>query len=305
MKSIVLGRSGLESSRLVYGCMRICGDNTLADRDKGKEAVRAAIDAGYTHFDHADIYGGGSSEAVFCEVLRESPGLREKLVVTSKCGIVQPEESGGSFTKRYDFSREYILTSVEGSLRRLGIDHLDLLLLHRPDFLMDAKQVAATFEMLKEQGKVRYFGVSNFQPSQLSLLQAHCSVPLVVNQIEVNIDNVSAIVDGTLDQCQELNIAPMAWCPLGGVAYSAWGGTLNDQQSERIRHELIVQSEKYAAEPWIVILAWLLRHPAGILPIVGSTTPSRIRAATSALDINYTRVDWYRLWQARNGHEVS
>ncbi len=301
----MLGNSELESSRLVYGCMRICGDNSPSNRRKGKEAIRAAVDAGFTHFDLADIYADGGSELLFSEFLKDNAGLREELVVTSKCGIVQSGEGGAGSPKHYDLSRDHILQSVDESLRRLGVDYLDLLLLHRPDFLMDAREVAATIEYLSDKGKVRHFGVSNFQPSQFALLQRHCSVALIVNQVEINIDNVAAIVDGTLDQCQELNVSPMAWCPLGGVAYPAWHGELSDKQTERIRVELARQSDLLATEPWIVMLAWLLKHPSNILPIVGSTTPARIRAATIALELEYTREDWYRLWQARNGCEVA
>lgn len=304
MKSIVLGNSELVSSRLVYGCMRISGDNTPADRDVGKAAVRAAVEAGYTHFDLADIYGGGNSESLFSEVLGESPGLREKLLVTSKCGIRLPDQPSKGFPKRYDFSRDYILGSVKASLRRLGTDYLDLLLLHRPDYLLNAEDVAGTFRILKESNLVANFGVSNFSPSQFSLLQSYSDEKLLVNQVEINIDNVSAITDGTLDQCQRLKVTPMAWCPLGGVAYPAWSGTLSKEQSKRIQAELALQSATYQAEPWIVILAWLLKHPAEIAPIIGSTQPSRISAALKALELDYTAADWYRLLEARNGQEV-
>ena len=304
MKTIVLGNSQLESSRLVYGCMRISGDNSPADREKGKQAIRAAIEAGYTHFDHADVYGGGASETLFSEVLSEMPDVREKLLITGKCGIRVPGDPNEGDPKRYDFSRQYLIDSVDGILQRLGVDYLDLLLLHRPDFLFSAQEVAGTFEILEEAGKVRHFGVSNFRPSQLSLLQSYCEVPLLANQIEVNIDNMDAFSDGTLDKCQEFNISPMAWCPLGGVVYPAWGKHLSEEQLKRVQAELAIQAEKYGAEHWVVILAWLLKHPAGILPIVGSTQPARIRAAKQSLELDYSAVDWYRLLEARNGQEV-
>jgi len=304
METTVLGNSGLVSSRLVYGCMRISGDNSPADRDKGKRAIRAAIDAGYTHFDHADVYGGGACEMLFSEVLGEIPQLREKLLITGKCGIRLPGDPAKGDPKRYDFSRQYLLDSVDAILERLDIEYLDLLLLHRPDYLFSVGEVAGTLELLEAAGKVRHFGVSNFRPSQLSMLQSYCPMPLLVNQVEVNIDNMSAFFDGTLDQCQEFNISPMAWCPLGGVVYSAWGSTLTEEQSARIQAELARQAGKYATEHWIVMLAWLLKHPAGILPIVGSTRPSRIRAATKSLELEYSAVDWYRLLEARNGEEV-
>jgi len=304
MEKIRFGDSEVVSSRLVYGCMRICGDGSAIDLKKGRDAIQAALEAGYTHFDHADIYGGGRSESLFSEVLAVCPDLREKVLITSKCGIRLPDEPGKGDPKRYDFSKEYILQSVDGSLRRLGVDYLDLLLLHRPDYLFSGAEVAEAFNELKEAGKVRNFGVSNFRSSQFSMLQKACSDPLLVNQVEINIDNMSAITDGTLDQCQELNVTPMAWCPLGGVVYPAWGGILSEEQSRRIQNELASQARKYDAEPWIVIMAWLLRHPAGIVPIVGSTQPDRITAALKSLEIEYSREDWYRLVEARNGQEV-
>ena len=304
METIALGSSGLVSSRLVYGCMRISGDNSPADREKGKQAIRAAIEAGYTHFDHADVYGGGACETIFAEVLSDMPLLREKLLITGKCGIRIPGDPIEGNPKRYDFSRQYLIDSVDAILQRLGVDYLDLFLLHRPDYLFGAEDVAATLGALKEAGKVNHFGVSNFRPSQLTMLQSYCPMPLVANQVEINIDNMSAFADGTLDQCQQLNISPMAWCPMGGVVYPAWGDKLTEEQTGRIQSELALQAEKYETEPWIVILAWLLKHPAGILPIVGSTRPSRIKAATKSLKLEYTRVDWYRLLQAREGCEV-
>jgi predicted oxidoreductase len=304
METIALGSSGLVSSRLVYGCMRISGDNSPADREKGKQAIRAAIEAGYTHFDHADVYGGGACETIFAEVLSDMPLLREKLLITGKCGIRVPGDPIEGNPKRYDFSRQYLIDSVDAILQRLGVDYLDLFLLHRPDYLFGAEDVAATLGALKEAGKVNHFGVSNFRPSQLTMLQSYCPMPLVANQVEINIDNMSAFADGTLDQCQQLNISPMAWCPMGGVVYPAWGHKLTEEQTGRIQSELALQAEKYETEPWIVILAWLLKHPDGILPIVGSTRPSRIRAATKSLKLEYTRVDWYRLLQAREGCEV-
>lgn len=304
METTVLGNSGLVSSRLVYGCMRISGENSPVDREKGKQAIRAAIDAGYTHFDHADIYGGGACETLFAEVLGEMPHLRDELLITGKCGIRMAGEPNAGDPKRYDFSRRYLIESVDAILQRLGVDHLDLLLLHRPDHLFSAEEVAGTLEILEESGKVHHFGVSNFRPSQLSMLQSYCPMPLLVHQVEVNIDNISTFSDGTMDQCQEFNISPMAWCPLGGVAYPAWGSTLTKEQSVRIHAELARQAGKYATENWIVLLAWLLKHPAGILPIVGSTQASRILAATKSLELEYSAEDWYRLLEARNGEEV-
>ncbi|WOO41213.1 aldo/keto reductase [Rubellicoccus peritrichatus] len=301
MESISLGKSDLMSSRLVYGCMRLVGDNSSEIRNNGKVAVRTAIDEGYTHFDHADIYGKGKCEELFAEVLKETPGLRDRIILTSKCAVRFKGDPNEDDPNRYDFNKTYIKESVDGILSRLDIDHLDILLLHRPDFLFDAEDVADTFQGLQTAGKVLNFGVSNFTPSQVSLLQSRCSMPLLVNQVEINIHNISSILDGTLDQCQELNISPQAWCPIGGVAYAAWGNTFTVEEETRIKFEFDRQSKKYDTEDWIIMLAWLLKHPSKILPIVGSTTPARIKAAKKALDLNYTHEDWYALMEARTG----
>jgi len=285
------------SSRLIYGCMRITGDNSSQDRDKGKLAIQTAFDAGYNHFDHADIYGDGECESLFGELIAESPRLRDKMILTSKAGIRRDPQ-------RYDFSNGYLTKQVENSLTRLNTDYLDLFLLHRPDYLFNAQDVANTFQQLKQSGKVKNFGVSNFSPSQLSLLQSALDEPLLVNQIEINIHNISSLSDGSLDQCQQLGITPIAWCPLGGVAYPAWGNTFSNDDELRIETELTKQSLKYDCLPWQLILAWLLKHPANIHPIIGSTTPERIKAAKKALEIDYSHQDWYQLLEARNGQAV-
>lgn len=304
MQMTSLGRSDLESSRLVYGCMRIAGDSSQDDLDRGKRALQAAVDAGYTQFDHADIYGNGRCEELFGEFLKENPGVRERIVVTTKCGIRVAGDPEDDSPARYDFSARHITTSVEGSLKRLDIERIDLLLLHRPDYLFRADEVAVTLDALKASGAVAYFGVSNFTPPQVDLLQSAFGDSLLVNQVEINLHNISALADGTLDQCQRLGMTPQAWCPIAGVAYPAWGNTFTADDERRIRAELERQCEKYEVEDWIIALAWLLKHPAGISPIVGSTTPERIEAAKRALDVGYTREDWYRLLEARNGHPV-
>jgi predicted oxidoreductase len=304
MQMMTVGPSDLESSRLVYGCMRIAGDGSQADLDKGKRALHAAIEAGYTQFDHADIYGNGRCEAMFGEFLRDTPGVRERIIVTTKCGIRMAGDPDGDSPARYDFSARHITNSVEASLERLGIERIDLLLLHRPDFLFRADEVAVTLEALKASGAVANFGVSNFTPSQVELLQSASGEPLLVNQVEINLHNTSALTNGVLDQCQRLGMTPQAWCPIAGVAYPAWGNTFTADDERRIRAELDRQCAKHGVEDWIIALAWLLKHPAGISPIVGSTTPARIEAARKALDISYGREDWYRLLEARNGHPV-
>lgn len=298
MESIKLGQSALESSRLAYGCMRISGDGSSADRERGKAAVRAAIDHGYTLFDHADIYGAGQSEEVFGEVLRESPHLRDSMIIQGKCAVCFDE------VNRYDASAKHIIGSVEGSLRRLGVETLDVLLIHRPDFLMDIHEVAAAFETLHTSGKVREFGVSNFLPSTLAALQSATPYRLQVNQVQINLHDIDTLHNGILDQCQQERITPQSWCPLAGVAWEAWGNTFTPEQSARLQAEADRQAEHYGVDRSLIALAWLLKHPAKISPLIGSTTPARIEAATSALGIEYTRKDWYRLLEARNGEPV-
>ena len=304
METVKLGKSNIESSRLVYGCMRIVGDDTPESRNKGKAAIRTAIEEGYNHFDHADIYGAGECEKLFSEVLKEMPGIQDKLIITSKCGIRKKDTPAEGCPGRYDFTKGYIVKSTEDILSRLGIDVLDILLLHRPDYLFHAEEVASAFQELLESGKVRQFGVSNFYPSQFSLLQSRCSMPLIINQVEINIHNIDALENGTLDQCQELEVSPQAWCPIGGVAYPAWGNTFTPEDETRIKAEFDAQAEKYNTENWIIMLAWILKLPSQVLPIIGTTTPARVKAAKQALEIEYSREDWYRLLEARNGHAV-
>ena len=293
METIVLGQSQLRSSRLVYGCMRIAGDEI--DKAGGKAALSAAVENGYTAFDHADIYGAGACESLFGEWLRESPGMRERLTLISKCGIRLDDP------KRYDFSFEHIVASAESSLRRLGVDQLDVLLLHRPDYLMDFDEVARGFEQLQKSGKVAQFGVSNFLPERLRALQSALPMRMQVNQVEININNTAALENGVLDQAQAENLTVQAWSPLAGIALDAWRNQLSEEQVEAIRAEADRQAAHYGIERWQIALAWLLKHPASITPVVGSTRPDRIAAAPKALDIAYTRKDWYRLLEARNG----
>lgn len=305
MNKLLIKQTDLHSSILVYGCMRIAGDGSADALQQGKTAIKAAIDAGYNHFDHADIYAGGMSEQLFGEVIQHSPSLREQLIVTSKAGIRFANTPNQGDVGRYDFSKDYLLSSVEGSLKRLQTDYLDLFLLHRPDYLFDPHEVADVFTQLKNSGKVKHFGVSNFSVSQLSLLQSVVDVPLVVNQMEINLHNISSLENGTLDQCQEKQITPMAWCPIAGVAYQAWGNTFSTEDEHRLLTEVNNQAEKYQCENWLIPFLWLLKHPANILPIVGSSNIARIKQATQALNFHYSREDWYKLLEARNGHAVA
>jgi predicted oxidoreductase len=304
MESILLGQSSLRSSRLIYGCMRLAGNGTAAARAKGRAALLAAYEAGFSHFDHANIYAGGECEKIHGELLAEEPGLRDRSLIASKCGIRFAGKPLPDDPSRYDFSREHILSEVEGSLRRLQTDRLDLLLLHRPDYLFHPDEVAEALVKLRDAGKVLHFGVSNFRPSQLSLLQSRLAFPLVCHQIELNLHHIAPLEDGTLDQCLENGVTPTAWCPLGAVAYPAWGNTFTAEDEARLASELKRQAVSYATEPELIALAWILRLPSGVAPIIGSTTPERIKRSVEALALRYRREDFYRLLEARNGRRV-
>lgn len=260
----------------------------------------AAADEGFTLFDLADIYGGGRCEEIFGAALRERPGLRDRIVIASKCGIRKAglPEAGAPY--RYDSSADHIQASVEGSLRRIGIETLDLLMLHRPDYLMDPAEVAAAFVRLRDTGKVREFGVSNFRPDQVSLLQRSCPFPLVVNQVEISLARPEALEDGTLNQCLAERITPMAWSPLARGALM----TAGTPEVRTLRDSLEAMAAAYGLSAGAVALAWLRTHPAGILPIVGSVQPARIRAAAASDGIRLSREDWYRLLTIARGSRL-
>ena len=215
MNTITLPHSGLVSSRLAYGCWRLAGtsDPTLVTPEKvahAHESLKAAYEAGYTFFDHADVYCAGMAEGIFGQVLQAVSGMRDRIVIGTKCGVRRPNEPDPGSPYRYDFSAEHIVRSCEESLTRLGVERIDLYLLHRPDYLMDPQEVAAAFSRLKQNGKVREFGVSNFRPSQVAMLQKVCPMRLIVNQVEISLSRLDTFEDGTVDQCQTEGICPMA-----------------------------------------------------------------------------------------------
>ncbi len=261
-------------------------------------AVQAAVEAGYTLFDHADIYCHGVCESIFGRVLKTSPGLRDGLVIATKCGIRRPNDPAGA-PPRYDFSREHIVWSCEQSLRRLGIETIDLYQLHRPDFLMDPHEVAEGFDALRRAGKVREFGVSNFRPSQVTALQRAWRQPLVVNQVEFSLAHLQPLEDGTLDQCLADSLSLMAWSPLaGGKIGDGAHRVLPSQEgydTGRVQTELDALARERGTTRTALALAWLMRHPAGVIPIVGSTDPKRIRDAAAADALSLSREEWYRL----------
>jgi len=310
MKSQPVGRSALVSSRLAYGCMRVSGtwerDRLTSDLESGgRRAILAAYEAGYTHFDNADIYGNGLCEEIFGRVLRDVPGMRDRILLATKCGIRWKGDPDDSAPHRWDFSREHIVASCEESLRRLGTDRIDLYMLHRPDYLADPHEIAEAFGVLHQQGKVLAFGVSNFRPSLLSMVQRACPMPLVVNQVETHLARLDCFEDGTLDQCLEQDVTPVAWSPLAGGLLGD-GGTPKPDEPHAARQRALLEvldatARRLGISRTVLSLAWLLRHPARIVPIVGSVNPDRIRDAATADDLVLSREDWYRLLVAARG----
>lgn len=256
------------------------------------------LEYGISTVDHAHVYGDPACESLFGEALKLAPSLRGKIEIISKCGIV-PAQAGK--VAHYDASKEAILTSVETSLQRLGTDYIDILLIHRPDFLMDADEVAAAFQVLKQAGKVNYFGVSNFSAAQLSLLQSRLDAPLVVNQIELNPVNLQNLESGLLEYLQEHSVRAMAWsCLAGGRVLSEMSGAM-----QSLRATLYQLTEELGASSIEqVIYAWVMTMPAQPLPILGSGNIERMRAAVNGLGLAMSREQWYRLLLAARGRDV-
>lgn len=206
------------SSRLVYGCWRLAGKDPSKikpeDEAQGRKAVLTAYESGYTLFDTADIYSRGHSERIFGEAMKEAPGMRDKIIVATKCGVRFADDPEPGAPARYDFSAAHILKSCEESLKRMKVETIDLYQLHRPDLLADPEEIAGAFTKLKQGGKARYFGVSNFRPTLVTALQVVCPMPLVVNQVEISLARLDCFTDGTLDQCLIERMSPLAWSPL-------------------------------------------------------------------------------------------
>ena len=291
---------GISVSRIAQGCMRI-DRLTRAELDA---LIRSDLDAGISFFEHADIYGGnGRCEELFGNILREDPSLRERMTIQTKCGI-RPGQ--------YDFSREHILTSVEQSLRRLGTDQVEFLVLHRPDTLVEPEEVAEAFTQLKEQGKVKKFGVSNHNAMQIALLNKYLPEPLVIDQLQfglghtvlvdaglnVNMKNDESINrdDSTLDYCRLNDITIQAWSPLqfGFIK----GHFMGNPDFEGLNRKLEELGEAYGITATAMAIAWILRHSAKIQPIVGSVNSERMHDIAKAADVTITRKEWYDLYCA-------
>ncbi len=263
--------------------------------------IEQCLEMGVTSFDHADIYGHYTTEEEFGKVLIQKPSIRSRMQLITKCGIniVSPNRPGHQI-KSYDTGSVHIIESVNRSLQNLQTEYIDILLIHRPDPLMNPDEIGEAFAKLKQQGKVLHFGVSNFTPYQVDLLRSRIAVS--VNQIEISLISTDPFFDGSLNQCMIHNIIPMSWSPLGG------GKVINNIEDERSRKILAVAEilgMKYDITPDQVLLAWLWKHPANIIPVLGTTKPERIKASLDAKSISLTSEEWFLLLRASLGHEVA
>ncbi len=258
--------------------------------------IQHCFELGVSTFDHADIYGGYTTEQAFGEAFADSEVKREDIQLISKCGIQYLTENRNNKLKHYDYSRDYIIWSAETSLKHLQTDYLDLFLLHRPSPLMHPQEVMEAIAKLGQEGKIRDFGVSNFTPSQVDLITSQ--VPVQVNQIEFSATHLDPIHDGTMDQMMLKNIIPMAWSPLGSVFRES------NERSKRIIKQLELLSEKYQASEDQLLLSWIMKHPAGVHPVIGTTNPDRIKNAVKAIDIELELQDWFSILVASQGQKV-
>lgn len=296
MKTIPLGKSGLTVPAIAVGCMRMGG---LSPADAGR-FVNAALELGANFFDHADIYGGGKCEEIFAEAVKMSPSVREKLIIQSKCGIRRG---------MYDFSKQHILSSVDGILKRLRTEYLDVLLLHRPDALAEPEEVAEAFDELYNAGKVRHFGVSNHNPGQIMLLQKYMRRPIVANQLQLSLTNATMItrglhvnmldedaVDrdgGVLDFCRLNDITIQPWSPFQYGFFS--GVFLGSDKYPKLNEKIDELAAKYGVSNTTIAMAWLLRHPAKFQPVTGTMNIERLRDCVKATEITLSREEWYSL----------
>lgn len=310
MEYMRIGRTVLKASRIGLGCMNLGGswDNspiTPETEEKAMQAVMQAMKEGINFFDHADIYAYGKSEKVFSKIWDRNPHIREKIIIQSKCGIKLGQNN------YYDFSKNHILESVDNTLERLKTNYLDILLLHRPDPLADFKEVAEALEILHKKGKVRHFGVSNHNPMQIALIERYLKHPIEVNQMEFSLANTQLIDEGlnvnsirnegytrsngTLEYCMLQDVTLQAWSPLAG------GRLMGEEVSPRFRKvkHLIDEMASYkSVSPEAIALAWILRHPANIQPIIGTTSPQRIMKCCQATKVKMSKEEWYMLYKA-------
>jgi predicted oxidoreductase len=290
MEKRLIHPKGPTFSRIIAGAWRW---HTVSSQTVD-QLIHISLDQGITTFDHADIYGDHSNEEIFGNLIRGNSSLRNRMQLVTKCGIKFPSaKRPKTWVKHYDTSREHIIWSAENSLKMLGTDRLDLLLIHRPDPLLNPEVVSEAFSQLREQGKVLHFGVSNFTSSQFELLQSNLSFPLVTNQIELSLTEHSSMFDGTLDTLMKHKVCPMAWSPLGG-------GKLMEQNFRQV----FAKSSQYNATENQLAIAWLLRHPSKIFPVIGTTKPERIQESAGAMNFSIDVQDWFDMLKVVQGKEM-
>lgn len=299
MKTIKLGTSNLEVPVVAVGCMRI---NSL-DKAGAERFIQTSLEEGANFFDHADIYGGGKCEEIFADAIHMSDAVREKIILQSKCGIRQGQ---------FDFSKEHILSSVDKILQRLRTDYLDVLLLHRPDALVEPEEVAEAFDQLESAGKVRHFGVSNQNPNQIALLKKFVKQPIVANQLQLSITNANMISNGVnvnmennsainrdgsiLDYCRLHDITIQPWSPFQFGFFE--GVFLDNPKFPELNAKIDEVAKKYDVSNTTIAIAWLLRHPAKMQPVTGTMNIERIKDCIRASEITLTREEWYEIYRA-------
>lgn len=298
MKKIMLGKSGLQVPNIAVGCMRING----VDKNEAVAFIDKSLELGANFFDHADIYGAGTCEEIFADAFDMSPRKRETIILQSKCGI----KPGVMF----DFSKEHILNSVDGILSRLRTEYLDILLLHRPDALVEPEEVAEAFDQLEKSGKVRYFGVSNQKPMQIQLLQKHVKQPLVANQLQLSITNANMISNGLevnmlTDKAVDRDGSILDFCRLHDITIQPWspyqfgffeGVFLDNDKFPELNAKINKVAEKYNVSNTTVAMAWLLRHPANMQPVTGTMNVKRLEEICLASELYLSREEWYEIY---------
>lgn len=286
----------MKFSPIIIGTMRwgIWGANH--SKKDVQKLIETALKEDLTTFDHADLYGDYTTEKLFGDAFSKMNVKREEVQFISKCGIEMPCSNRNYTVKSYNYSKDHILRSVDQSLNNLQTDYLDLLLLHRPSPLMNPGEIAESFGVLREQKKVRHFGVSNFSPSQFHLIND--AFPLITNQVEISLNQTAAFDDGTLDQLMIKKLKPMAWSVMGNYF------SKDSAENKRIKKVLEKLCVKYNAEANQLLLAFVLKHPAGILPVIGTSRSENIIKLKASLQIKLSNEDWFKLLQAKNGSEV-
>ncbi|MCB1225582.1 MAG: aldo/keto reductase [Verrucomicrobiales bacterium] len=302
MERIALSENGPEVSRLVYGSWRILDDPSSANVDDLLRRLHACVDLGITTIDTAEIYGGYKVEEFLGETLRKDPGLRDRLEIVTKCGIYVPcEFHPERHVAFYDVTAERIVKSAEKSLKLLGVETLDVLLVHRPDWLTSIDDTAEGLNRLLKDGKIRAAGVSNYSVDQFEALNSRMDQPLVTNQVEFSLMHMDPIFDGVTDQCQRLKVRPMAWSPLGGGRLFSH----SDEAAIRLHAKAAKLGVKYdMASIDQLAYAWILAHPSRPIPVIGTNKMDRLTATAKAASIQLEREDWYALWEAAKGHSI-